>query len=138
LFSATEASTSEQKNIDHSIKSFMSIMEKNIEENSNSKNTDFATNLTNILILSRLLYLIYLFDKKKDLTPREFLIWQLNRNSKYSDSFFKYLYKNIGNIEKSIEFLIKILKESLKSKKISFALDEAHIFEALFEFRDKY
>lgn len=139
LFSVTEPSTSEQKNIDYSIKSFMKKIKENIKDNENEKNTKFATNLTNSLILSRLLYLIYLFQNNNNLKPKQFLIWQLNGNSNYSNYFFGYIYENIKeNLEKYIKICIKILNEILKGKKLSFALDEAHIFEALFAFRNEY
>ncbi len=71
----------------------MKIIEKKIknnenEENERLKNKNIANNLTNSLILSRLLYLICLFKyKNKNLSPNEFLIYQLNGNSKYANSF---------------------------------------------------
>jgi hypothetical protein len=116
----------------------MNLIKKNMEDE-NQKNTENAKKFTNILILSRLLYLIFLFKKNNQLTPEQFLFYQLNGNSKCTKVFFDFCHENIPKKKIIIlmELCYQILKHYLKDKKITIALDEAHYFEASEDFKDK-
>jgi hypothetical protein len=122
-----------EKNIDHSIISFIQIMkrEMSFSQHSNSQN---AIHLTKVLIASRLLYFLIQKEIDPNLSPRNFLISQLNGNSKFANEVFLNLYEE----DLDVDALLIELKVKLEGTSLSIALDEAHAFEIDFEFIEKF
>lgn len=118
------------KNVDYSMIEFIDILKAKIGSNL-SENSNLARFYVNILVISRLLYFIYLYEKNSKITPTEFLLMQLNENSSNQSHIFKEV-ENLSLTMEDCRIILNEIFEWLKYKNINtinFALDDAHLLE---------